>query len=169
MNTNLTHSDFQALAEFRHQIRRFLAFSEEAARKAGLEPGQHQFMLALKGLPSQSRPRVLELAERLQIQHHSAVEMADRLARGGYIRRVHATQDRREVLLSLTAKGERVLSQLSMHHHAELQKNGPALIAALRRIVESGAAADDRPALATSPPEQKTGSLRSRPTKWRSL
>lgn len=169
MNTNLTHSDFQALAEFRYQIRRFLAFSEEAARSAGLEPGQHQFMLALKGLPSQSRPRVIDLAERLHIQHPSAVEMADRLARGGYIRRVPAKQDRREVLLSLTAKGERVLSQLSMHHHAELQKNGPALIAALRRIVEFGVAADDRPALAARPPEQKTLSLRSRPTKWRSL
>ena len=97
--------DYQALAELRYQVRRFLHFSEQAARNMGLEPQQHQLMLALKGLPSGARPRIGELAERLQLQHHSTVELVNRLVAGGYIRRAQG-EDRREVLLSLTAKGE---------------------------------------------------------------
>jgi DNA-binding MarR family transcriptional regulator len=130
----LTLPDYQSLAELRYQIRRFLHFSEQAARSAGLEPRQHQLMLALKGLPRRVRPRVGELAERLQIQHHSAVELANRLAAGGLVRR-RAGQDRREVLLALTPKGERVLRELSLHHKAELRMQGPALVAALKRAM----------------------------------
>jgi DNA-binding MarR family transcriptional regulator len=133
MKKALTSADFQALADLRHQIRRFLYFSEQAARSAGLEPRQHQLMLALKGLPGEARPRIGELAERLQIQHHSAVELVNRLAAGGYVRRRRGGQDRREVLLSLTDKGERVLRELSLHHRAELQSAGPALVGALRK------------------------------------
>ena len=98
MEKILAPSDYQALAELRYQIRRFLHFSEQAARKAGLEPQQHQLMLALKGLPEGVRPRIGELAERLQIQHHSAVELINRLAAGGYVKRGRQSQDRREVL-----------------------------------------------------------------------
>ena len=75
--------DFQALAEFRYQIRRFLYFSEEAARRAGIEPQQHQLLLAIKGLPTALRPTIRTLAERMQLQHHSAVELIDRLERAG--------------------------------------------------------------------------------------
>src|SRR5882724_12967095 len=96
--------DYQALAELRYQIRRFLHFSERAVRKAGLEPRQHQLMLALKAFPKDVRPRIGELAKRLLIQHHSAVELVNRLAKGGYVRRDRADSDRREVLLSLTPK-----------------------------------------------------------------
>jgi DNA-binding MarR family transcriptional regulator len=128
--------EYESLAEVRYQIRCFLHFSERAARAAGLEPHQHQLMLALKGLPPTVRPRVGELAERLQIQHHSTVELANRLAANGYINRQHGTQDRREVLLSLTPKGEKVLRELTLHHHAELRMQGPALIAALKRAIE---------------------------------
>src|SRR4051812_25363245 len=116
MKNSLTLSDHQALAELRYQIRRFLHFSEEAARTAGLEPRQHQLMLALKGLPKDVRPRIGELAERLQIQHHSTVELVNRLANGGYVRRRREGPDRREVLLALTPKGENVLQELSLHH-----------------------------------------------------
>ena len=130
----LTLTDYESLAELRHQIRRFLHFSEAAARVAGLEPRQHQLMLAVKGLPKDVRPRISEMAERLQIQHHSAVELVNRLAAGGYIRRNHGT-DRREVLLKLTDKGERVLQELSLHHREELRTQGPALIKALNRVV----------------------------------
>ena len=77
----LTLSDYESLAELRFQIRRFLANSEQAVRAVGLEPRQHQLMLALKGLPGDVRPRVGELAARLHIQHHSAVELIDRLAK----------------------------------------------------------------------------------------
>jgi len=131
----LTLSDYESLAELRYQIRRFLSFSEQAARGAGLEPRQHQLMLGLKGLPAKARPTIGELAERLQIQHHSAVELVNRLAFAGYIRRAKGGEDRREVLLSLTPKGERVLRRLSLHHRAELRSAGPALVKALRRAM----------------------------------
>ena len=138
MDRSLTLADYQSLAEVRYHIRRFLHFSEQASRKAGLEPRQHQLMLALKGLPKGLRPRVGDLAERLQIQHHSTVELVDRLAARGYVRRQRVGEDRREVLLSLTPKGVRVLRRLSLDHRAELRTQGPALIAALRRAIPSG-------------------------------
>jgi DNA-binding MarR family transcriptional regulator len=128
--------DYESLAQVRYQIRRFQRFSERAARAVGLEPHQHQLMLALKGLPQGVRPRVRELAERLQIQHHSTVELVNRLAAGGYVNRERGGSDRREVLLSLTPKGERVLKELSLHHRAELRTQGPLLIAALKRAIQ---------------------------------
>jgi DNA-binding MarR family transcriptional regulator len=138
MEKSLTLTDCQSLAELRYHIRRFLHFSEQAAREAGLEPRQHQLMLTLKGLPADARPRIGELAERLQIQHHSAVELVNRLATGGYVKRHRGDEDRREVLLSLTSKGEKILRQLALHHKAELRMQGPALVAALKRAMQSG-------------------------------
>jgi DNA-binding MarR family transcriptional regulator len=128
-------ANYRALADLRYEIRRFLHFSEQMALAAGVEPHQHQFMLALKGLPEGTRPRIAELAERLQIRHHSAVELADRLEEHGYIRRERG-EDRREVLLSLTAKGEQVLRKLSVEHESELLNRGPALIAALLQTLQ---------------------------------
>jgi len=135
MEKSLSLADYEALAELRYQIRRFLHFSEQASRKAGLEPQQHQLMLALKGLPAGTRPRVGELAERLQIQHHSAVELANRLAARGYVRRQRPGSDRREVLLSLTPAGEKILRELSLHHKSELRTRGPSLVAALKQAM----------------------------------
>jgi DNA-binding MarR family transcriptional regulator len=128
-------SDYQALAEFRHQIRKFLRFSEQAVRAAGMEPGQYQLMLAIKGMPEGVRPRIRELANRMHIQHHSAVGLVNRLEAGGYVRRERAMDDRREVLLALTPKGERVLGELALHHHEELRSAAPGLVAALRRLM----------------------------------
>jgi DNA-binding MarR family transcriptional regulator len=133
---SLSAADYQSLAELRHQIRLFLHFSEQAARKAGIEPRQHQLMLAIKGLPEGVRPRVAELAERLQIRHHSTVELLNRLSAVGYVRRRRGGEDRREVLLSLTPKGERLLRDLSLDHRTEFRVQGPALIAALRRVIQ---------------------------------
>jgi DNA-binding MarR family transcriptional regulator len=138
MEKSLTLANYESLAEVRYQIRRFLHFSEQAARETGMEPQQHQLMLTLKGLPMGKRPRIGELAERMQIQHHSAVELANRLAAGGYVRRHRGTEDRREVLLSLTPKGEKILRELSLHHQAELRMRGPALVAALKRAMQAG-------------------------------
>ena len=135
--TSLPLTDYQSLAELRYQIRRFVHFSEQAVRNAGLEPRQHQLMLALKALPKDVRPRIGELADRLLIQHHSAVELVNRLATGGYVRRHRGDADRREVLLSLTPKGENVLRELSLHHRAELRTRGPALVAALKRAIQT--------------------------------
>lgn len=150
MERTLTVADYQSLAELRYQIRRFLHFSEQAARKAGLEPRQHQLMLAIKGLPEGVRPRIGELAERLQIEHHSTVELVNRLSSGGYVRRERGGEDRREVLLSLTPKGEKVLKELSLHHRAELRTQGPALIAALRRAIQMSKSTDGSAAKTTS-------------------
>ncbi len=136
MEHPLTLADYQALAELRYQIRRFVHFSEQASRTAGLEPQQHQLMLALKGLPKGVRPRIGELAERLQIRHHSTVELVNRLSTAGHVRRHRAGEDRREVLLSLTPSGEKILKELSLHHRAELRIQGPALISALKSAIQ---------------------------------
>lgn|GEM_PF-174858 len=134
----LTLSDYQALAEFRYQIRRFLHFSEQVVKEAGLERGQYQLMLAIKGMPAGVRPRIRELANRMQVRHHSAVELVNRLEARGFVHRTRAREDRREVLLALTPKGEKVLGELALHHHDELRSAGPELVTALRRIMREG-------------------------------
>jgi DNA-binding MarR family transcriptional regulator len=121
------------MAEFRYQIRRFLRFSEHAAREAGLEPQQYQLMLAVKGLPDGERPRIGDVAERLQIQHHSTVELVDRLSKRGFVRRRRSENDRREVMLELTPKGEKILQELALHHRSEYREIAPELVAALKR------------------------------------
>jgi DNA-binding MarR family transcriptional regulator len=134
----LTLADYKALAEFRYQIRKFLHFSEQAVHAAGLERGQYQMLLSIKGMPEGVRPRIRELANRMQIQHHSAVELINRLERGGFVRRERAQDDRREVLLALTPKGERVLAELALHHHEELQNAAPTLVSALKKVMRGG-------------------------------
>src|ERR1700733_15701303 len=123
--------DYVALADFRYEIRRFLNFSETAARAAGIEPQQHQALLAIKGLPAGQIATIGVLAERLRIQHHSAVELTNRLEAKGLIRRLRGEADRREVLLELTLRGEKLLRELTLSHRAELQTAGPKLVAAL--------------------------------------
>ena len=135
MIQTLALSDYQALAELRYQIRRFIHFSEQAACEMDLEPQQHQLMLALKGLPPGLNPTVKTLAERMQIQHHSTVELVNRLSRAGLVRRSRTGEDRRQVMLTLTPKAEKMLSELSMGHQSELRTQGPALVAALERVM----------------------------------
>ena len=134
-NSNLRVSDYRTLADFRYQIRSFLRFSEEAARDAGVEPQHHQLMLAIKGAPENIEPRIGYLAERLQIHHHSAVELVDRLARRGLIKRFRGVRDRREVHVKLTSKGERLLKQLTLHNRAELRSKAPALARTLKKMI----------------------------------
>jgi DNA-binding MarR family transcriptional regulator len=139
MYMKLALADYRALAELRYQIRRFQQFSEQAARRARLEPQQHQLLLGLKGLPEGRRACIGELAERMQIQHHSAVELVNRLAARGFVRRHRSTEDRREVLLEVTPKGEQVLQKLSLNHSAELRTQGPVLVAALNLAMRTAA------------------------------
>jgi DNA-binding MarR family transcriptional regulator len=127
-------SQFTALAEFRHQIRKFLHFSEQAARAASLEPQQHQLLLALKGC-SEEEITVGYLAERLQIRHHSAVELIDRMVGHELVRRAPSLDDRRRVLVELTKSGDMVLRKLSAEHVKELQQTGPALVDALESLL----------------------------------
>jgi DNA-binding MarR family transcriptional regulator len=128
--------NYEVLADFRYEIRRYLNFSERAARARGVEPHQHQALLALKGLPANAKATVGVLAERLQIQHHSAVELADRLVQRGFLRRSRSQTDRREVLLHLTASGEEIVWELSLPHRAELRSAGRRLLVALEAALE---------------------------------
>jgi DNA-binding MarR family transcriptional regulator len=132
----LSLADYRALAEFRYQIRGFFAFSDKAVQAAGLERGQYQLMLAIKGIPEGMRPKIRNLANRLRVQHNSAVELINRLEAGGYVHRERAQDDRREVLLALTPKGEKVLAELALHHHEELQSAAPRLVAALKSVMK---------------------------------
>jgi DNA-binding MarR family transcriptional regulator len=161
MEKTLVLSDYQALAELRCQLRRFLRFSEQAARKMGLEPQQHQLMLALKGLPSGMRPTIGQLAERLQIQHHSAVELVDRLVQRGLIQRIRGDEDRREVHVQLTPRGERVLKQLTLHHREELRTAAPALVDTLKKVMATTRghheAPEEKRATATKTEERRPG------------
>ena len=128
-------AEYQALAEFRYQLRRFLHFSEQAARAVGLEPQQHQLLLALKGLPEGRLPTVGELAERLQIQHHSTVELVNRMVDRNLIERTRDEGDQRKVLISPTPYGEEVLRKLSLLHRTELRSTGPALVRSLDALI----------------------------------
>ncbi len=134
---SLTLSQYQCLSEFRYHVRRYLHFNENAARSVGMEPRQQEVLLVLKGLPVGVRPRVGVVAERLHIRHHSAVELVKRLAERGYLRRRRDSRDRREVLLQLTASGERVLQNLSAEHHEELHKEAVVLQRSLKRVLQS--------------------------------
>jgi DNA-binding MarR family transcriptional regulator len=132
---DLMITDYQALAEFRYRIRRFLRFSEKAARQAGLESQHHQLMLAVKGAGEEAGPSIAYIAERLQLQHHSAVELVDRLVNRGLIKKSRRGADRREVQVKLTPRGERILTQLTLHHREELRTLAPALVTTLRKIM----------------------------------
>jgi DNA-binding MarR family transcriptional regulator len=129
--------DFQAMAELRYQIRRFLRFSETAARNAGIEPQQHQLLLAIRGLPRHLKPTIGVLAERMQLQHHSTVELIDRLVDRGFVCRLRATDDRRQVLVKLTSEGEDFLKSLSLHHLEEYRSVGPKFLRILQNLMES--------------------------------
>jgi DNA-binding MarR family transcriptional regulator len=138
----LKDSDYKALAEFRYQIRRFLHFSEQAARAAGLEPQQHQLLLSIKGLPLRRKATVGVLAERMQLAHHSTVELIDRLEERGLVQRRRDDEDRRQVLVQITPAGEEILTELSLHHFDELGSVGSTLVQVLNMFVgKSGSSA----------------------------
>jgi DNA-binding MarR family transcriptional regulator len=141
---DLSPADYQALAEFRYQLRRFLHFSEQEARAAGLEPQQHQKLLAIKGLPADKAASVGELAERLQLQHHSTVELINRMSERGLLERRRDTDDQRRVLISLTVYGEELLRKLSLLHRVELRTTGPALVQALHTLTDTPLGATER-------------------------
>lgn len=129
----VTKEHYETLAEFRYSLRKFLRFSENAAHAAGLTPQQHQAMLAIKGFPGRDHVNVGELAERLQILHHSAVGLVNRLVAENYIRRENDTEDRRQVNLFVTARGEAILEKLSAIHREQLRRIGPQI----NRLLES--------------------------------
>jgi DNA-binding MarR family transcriptional regulator len=133
----MTQADYRALSQFRFQIRRFLHFSEEAARREGLEPQQHQMLLALQALDDEAEgPTVGRLAELLVLRHHSAVGLLDRLEARGLAVRTRGDGDRRQVRIRLTELGAETLRRLSRLHQEELRNTGPLLVEALQRIIQ---------------------------------
>jgi len=138
---DVTLAEYRALAEFRHALRRFLAFSAAVARAGGLEPQQHQLLLALRGLPGGAEATIGALAARLGIRHHSAVELVDRMEAHGLVRRARGASDRRRVLVRLAPRGHGLLLRLTLAHRAELRSTGPALVRALGQLVRAPAPA----------------------------
>jgi DNA-binding MarR family transcriptional regulator len=138
MTTRLSKAEYELLAAFRYALRQFLRFSEESARAMRIEPQQHQALLAIKGFPGRDKVTIGELAERLQIRHHSAVGLAGRLVANGLAAREADASDRRQVYLTLTPHGEALLEQLAATHKEELRRLRPELHALLARLDESG-------------------------------
>lgn len=130
----VSQEEYETLATFRYQLRRFLRFSEAAARRVGLTPQQHQALLAIKGFPERDYVTIGELAERLQIKHHSAVGLVDRLVAQELVTREAATEDRRQVYITLTARGTELLSELTVAHKEELRRMGVTLQKLLEQI-----------------------------------
>src|SRR4051812_26214601 len=130
----VTQSEYETLADLRYSLRQFLHFSEEAAHRAGVAPQQHQALLAIKGFPAGRRITIGELAERLQIRHHSAVGLVDRLVKKRFVTREHHGSDRRQVYLALTELGDQTLEKLSAAHKEQLHRMGPHIEALLKRL-----------------------------------
>lgn len=124
--------DYEVLAQFRYQLRKFLSFSEAAAHGAGLTSQQHQALLAIKGFSGTQPVSVGDLAGLLLVRHHTAVELVDRIAKLGLLARMTDHDDSRRILLKLTTKGERKLQRLSKIHFEELQAASPRLTRILR-------------------------------------
>ena len=133
-SSQLTQQQYETLASFRYALRRFLRFSEDAAHAVGLTPQQHQALLAIKGYPQGQLVTIGHLAERLQIQHHSAVGLVDRLVHEQLVARHANRDDRRQVEISLTERGEELLGRLSAAHHDQLRRIGPELAELLNRV-----------------------------------
>lgn len=135
MRKEISLLDYQALAEFRYELRKYIRFSEQTARAAGIEPQQQQLMLVVKGMPEDKLPTISNIAERLQLQHHSAVELIDRLEERELVERHRDDLDQRRVLIQITPQGEEVLQELSMHNLEELRTAAPSLVRALNALM----------------------------------
>ncbi|HET9164221.1 MAG TPA: MarR family winged helix-turn-helix transcriptional regulator [Solirubrobacterales bacterium] len=120
----MKQADYAKLLGFRADLRRFLRWSEEQARAAGLTPAQHQLLLAVKGHPGRSGPTIGEVAEYLSSHHHSVVELVDRAERAGYVERSRDGADHRVIHVWLTTAGERLIRKLSEAHLEELRRLG---------------------------------------------
>lgn len=146
---DMSAEDYRSLADWRYRIRQFLAFTERAARDAGLEPQQYQLLLMIKGLPAALSPTISVLADRMAVRHHSMVELVDRLVERGLVRRERGCADRREVLVILTSAAERVVRRISLKHHHQLKSAAPGLIEALAATVRAADFAGADPSLPT--------------------
>jgi len=134
----ITTAEYQALAELRYLIRKFVGEGDAVARAAGLEPQQYLLLLAIRGLPDGEEATIRALADRLALKHHSAVELIDRLESHGYVRRNRSRDDRRRVLVALLPRGEKLLEQVARDRIGELRASGAALVNAISALLENG-------------------------------
>lgn len=146
MKRRIGTSEYRALAEWRYRIRHFIQEGDAAAVASGLEPQQYLMLLAIRGLPIGAEPKISVLAERLAIKHHSSVELIDRLQARGLVRRKHSRDDRRQVLVSLLPRGQKLLEKVVQKRIGELRASGAALVDALRALIEYKS---ERPHLST--------------------
>jgi DNA-binding MarR family transcriptional regulator len=133
----LSIAHYRGLAEFRYQIRRFISFSEQAARDAGLEPPQHQLLLAIGGLPPPRRATMATLAERMCTDVPGCEALAQVLLDRGLVRWTANQADRREKLLALTEAGQSLLRALTVLHRNQMLAVGPTFVQALGAILSS--------------------------------
>jgi DNA-binding MarR family transcriptional regulator len=131
---DLSDAEYRALGELRYRIRRFLHFSEGAARAAGLEPQQHQLLLAVRSMPDGREPTIRDVADRLQLAHNSTQELVRRTEQRGLISTRRADDDHRAVLIELTPAGMAALRELSVAHLDELRSHAAELTAWLDRL-----------------------------------
>ena len=134
-DAELSPAEYAALAEFRYQLARFLRRRKDIARAEGLEPQQYELLLAISGLAADKPGTIKELAAQLRLEHHSVVELADRLERRGWLARQSSESDRRVVHLQVTRAGRSVLNRVVRFSFSELHIDGPELIRSLRRIL----------------------------------
>ncbi len=135
--TSISPGEVRALFEFRYNIRDFLAASEKICAAHRLRPQQYQLMLAIKAMPGEEPPYIAVLARRLQLRHHSVVELANRLSALGLARRARSRLDRRLALVELTPAGNKLFQNVAMAHRAELQHTGPVLVRALTKVLDA--------------------------------
>jgi DNA-binding MarR family transcriptional regulator len=132
----ITPDQYRALAELRYLIRRFLQEGDATVRNAGLEPQQYLLLLAIRGLPSGKQATIRTLADRLSLRHHSTVELIDRMEAHAYVKRTPGREDRRQVLVQLLPRGEKLLEQVVDKRMVELRSNGRALVNAIGPLLE---------------------------------
>jgi DNA-binding MarR family transcriptional regulator len=137
MSEKITASEYRGLAELRYRIRRFLQEGDDTARQAQLEPQHYLLLLAIRGLPEGQEATIRTLAERLSLRHHSTVELVDRMEGHGYVKRTRGREDRRQVLVSLQPRGEKLLEQVVQQRIIELRANGRALVEAISGLLET--------------------------------
>jgi DNA-binding MarR family transcriptional regulator len=153
--------DYRALAELRNCIRQFVREGDAVARSANIEPQHYLVLLAIRGLPAGQKPTIRALAECMALQHHSMVELINRMARQGYVRRDRGHDDRRVVTVSLLPAGERILAKVARQRLGELRSNGHELVRALNQLLK-------RPRRVTAMPPRaavRTGQANGRATR----
>jgi DNA-binding MarR family transcriptional regulator len=137
MAEKITENEYRALGELRYHIRKFLQEGDVTAKQAGLEPQQYLLLLAIRGLPPRQHASIRVLADRLSLRHHSTVELIDRMEAHGYVKRIRGRDDRRQVLVSLQPRGEKLLERVVEQRIIELRATGRELVTAISALLES--------------------------------